>query len=59
MISRGASKKVAISLATFVALTISLFLSVRVHAQVAGATLSGIVTDSSGAAVACRRNRLR
>ncbi len=51
MISRTTSTSIAFVLATFVALTLSLFVSVPVSAQVTGATLQGTVTDTSGATV--------
>ncbi|MGB9069041.1 MAG: TonB-dependent receptor [Candidatus Acidiferrales bacterium] len=51
MIARTTSTGIAFALATFVVLTVSLFVSVPVSAQVAGATLQGTVTDASGAAV--------
>ncbi len=40
-----------ITLTKFVALTLILFLPVPVHAQVTGATVSGTVTDASGAGI--------
>jgi hypothetical protein len=51
MMSRIASRNNLLSLATFVALILSLPVSVPVYAQVTGATLQGTVTDASGAAV--------
>jgi hypothetical protein len=45
------SKDGAFRRATLAALSLGLFLSVPVYAQVAGATLSGTVTDASGAIV--------
>ena len=48
----GKSGKFAISLAIFVTLLFSLIAGVVAHAQVTGATLSGTVTDPSGAVVA-------
>jgi hypothetical protein len=45
------SKVSALSLATFVALALSLSLTVPGFAQVVGATLSGTVTDASGAVI--------
>jgi hypothetical protein len=48
MISRVTPKRVAFGLASLVALATSLFVSMPVYAQVAGATLQGTVTDPSG-----------
>jgi len=49
--SRIGSKNIASRLATVVALALSLCVSVRVCAQVTGATVSGTVTDASGAVI--------
>lgn len=51
MMSRIAAKKFVFSFATFVALALSLFVSVPVYAQVTGATLTGTVMDASGAVI--------
>ena len=51
MIHYRVSKRLAFGFSVVVALAISLSVSVCVYAQVAGATLSGTVSDSSGAAM--------
>src|ERR1700686_1753595 len=51
MFSRSASRNTAFSLAILAPLTLSLFVTAPVHAQVAGATLQGTVTDASGAVI--------
>ena len=48
---RVASERLRIALSVFFVLAINLFPGVSVHAQVTGATLSGTVTDSSGAVI--------
>src|SRR5215467_12549307 len=48
---RVASERLRIALSVFFGLAINLFPGVSVHAQVTGATLSGTVTDSSGAVI--------
>src|ERR1700757_2916187 len=51
MNSQSSSRGVSSSFATVVVLLVSFFVPVLLHAQVAGATLSGTVTDPSNAAV--------
>ena len=51
MICRTKSRDVAVNLLTFGALAFSLLIPARIWAQVAGATLSGTVTDPSGAVI--------
>jgi hypothetical protein len=51
MIFRLSSKSITCSFATLVAFTLSLFVSIPIYAQVIGATLSGTVLDTSGAAI--------
>src|SRR4029077_4822939 len=51
MIFRQASRKSLLSLLTFGALALNLLISPPASAQVAGATLSGTVTDPSGAVI--------
>jgi outer membrane receptor protein involved in Fe transport len=51
MISKVRAKKMASSLATFVAVALSQLNLVPVYAQVAGATLTGTITDTSGAVI--------
>jgi hypothetical protein len=48
----GKSKQFAVSVAIFVVMCFSLMAGVVAHAQVTGATLTGTVTDPSGAVVA-------
>ncbi|HLJ16086.1 MAG TPA: TonB-dependent receptor [Bryobacteraceae bacterium] len=48
----GKSKQFAVGLAIFVVFCFSLMMGVVAHAQVTGATLTGTVTDPSGAVVA-------
>ena len=45
------SSKTAVILFSFVVLLVTMLTSIRVHAQVSGATLTGTVSDSSGAAI--------
>src|ERR1700730_12800473 len=53
MIGRGVSmKKIVVAVGVFLAFVFCFFVSVPVHAQVTGATLSGTVTDTSGAVIA-------
>jgi hypothetical protein len=53
MKNRGTSEgKIIVGLGVFLAFVFCLFVSVPVHAQVTGATLSGTVTDASGAVIA-------
>src|ERR1700732_722363 len=47
----GDAKKIGRSLLVCVVLTLCVLVSTPVHAQVAGATLAGTATDSSGAVV--------
>lgn len=51
MIHRSFSQKIAGAFAVFVILAIAILSASQAHAQVAGATLSGTVTDPSGGAV--------
>jgi Carboxypeptidase regulatory-like domain/TonB dependent receptor-like, beta-barrel len=51
MVVRRNSGKFVVSLLALGGLALSLLISVRVSAQVTGATLSGTVTDASGAAI--------
>src|ERR1700680_4991768 len=51
MTSRITPNGIGFSVVTFVALALGLFVSVPVWAQVAGASLSGTVTDASGAVI--------
>src|ERR1700737_2194966 len=48
----GTSMKKAVGMGVFLALVLCFFVSVPVHAQVTGATLSGTVSDASGAVIA-------
>src|SRR5215470_15823541 len=48
---RVSSERLRVALPIFFAFTITLLLSAPAHAQVTGATLSGIVTDASGAVI--------
>jgi hypothetical protein len=52
MFSRSISRKFAGGLALALALVLTLFASIRVNAQAVGATLSGTVSDPSGAVIA-------
>lgn len=52
MFSRSISRKFAGGLAIALALVLTLFASIRVNAQAVGATLSGTVSDPSGAVIA-------
>src|SRR6266852_5717027 len=53
MANRGSlEKKLVVNLGVFLAFVFSFFVSVPVHAQVTGATLSGTITDASGAVIA-------
>ena len=45
------SKKISVVLFSFIVLVFTMFTSIRVQAQVSGATLMGTVTDSSGSAI--------
>src|SRR3984893_8907916 len=45
------SKKISVILFSFVVLAFTMLTSIRVHAQVSGATLTGTVSDSSGSAI--------
>jgi hypothetical protein len=51
MVLRKDSKKIGVNLFTFVALVLVLLTSIRVYAQVSGATMTGTVSDVSGAVV--------
>src|SRR6202047_4953197 len=51
MAHRRDSKKSALTLFTFAALALILLMSVRVYAQVSGATMNGTVSDVSGAVI--------
>src|ERR1700676_4162945 len=48
----SSEKKKCVILGVFLAFALYFFVSVPVHAQVTGATLSGTVTDASGAVIA-------
>src|SRR6202048_360622 len=48
----GTSMKKAVGMGVFLALVLCFFVSVPVHAQVTGATLSGTISDASGAVIA-------
>src|SRR5260370_27079676 len=53
MANRGSlEKKLVVVLGVFLAFVFCFFVSVSVHAQVTGATLSGTITDASGAVIA-------
>src|ERR1700682_2184077 len=52
MFDGGTSMKKVFAVGVFLAFMFCLFVSVPVHAQVTGATLSGTVTDASGAVIA-------
>jgi len=45
------SKKFSVVLSSFVVLAFTMWMSICVHAQVAGATLTGTISDSSGSAI--------
>jgi Carboxypeptidase regulatory-like domain len=51
MTTLGSTRSFNLGLAAFVISVLALFLPVPLHAQVTGATLSGTVTDASGAAI--------
>jgi hypothetical protein len=51
MVSHLVSKKRMARVTTFVTLALGLFISIRAYGQVSGATLTGTVTDSSGATI--------
>src|SRR6266404_942142 len=51
MLHRVLSQTTAATLAVFVILTIAILSSNQVRAQVSGATLSGTITDPSGASI--------
>src|SRR6202521_837809 len=52
MKNRGSSEKKCVISGVFLVFALYFFVSVPVHAQVTGATLSGTVTDASGAVIA-------
>ena len=51
MVRAGNSRAIPVFLIAFVWLTLGMLTSICSHAQVAGATISGVVTDVSGAAI--------
>src|SRR5580693_9463748 len=51
MVRQGGSKKTAIPFFAFIALALLMLTSSRAYAQVSGATLTGTVSDASGAVV--------
>ena len=51
MVLKRDSKKIGVILFTFVALALVMLTSVRVYAQVSGATMTGTVSDASGAVI--------
>src|ERR1700694_1365349 len=51
MARRRDSKKIGVILFTFLALVLIMLTSIRVYAQVSGATLTGTVSDASGAII--------
>jgi hypothetical protein len=55
MVLKRDSKKIGVILCTFVVLALVMLTSIRVYAQVSGATLEGTVTDASGAVISNAR----
>src|ERR1700693_1237418 len=51
MVRQRDSRKVGVTLFTFAALALILLTSVRVYAQVSGATMTGTVNDATGAVI--------
>jgi len=51
MVPKRDSKKIGFILFTFVALVFVMLTSIRVYAQVSGATMTGTVSDASGAVI--------
>ena len=51
MVLKRYSKKIGVILFTFVALALVMLMSIRVYAQVSGATVTGTVNDASGAVI--------